>query len=124
MIPDQKNLTRPGSYTEIEHRQPGGINTPFIPPVENLFYLMLFTAPYKRNRFLRSLIFVAGQNLYALKLHFTAPFAVAILLLSPVFFNQTGRAVKLYKKMRAHQADEYPGVRKSKSSCRRKAGIQ
>ena len=45
---------------------------PFVPPVDNLFDMVLFAAPYKRDRFLRSLVFVASRNLDAFEFHFPA----------------------------------------------------
>jgi hypothetical protein len=69
MIPEQENLTRPGLHPEIEYGHAGGINSPFIPPVDNLVDMAIFAAPYKRNRFLRSLIFVASGNRDAFEFH-------------------------------------------------------
>jgi hypothetical protein len=70
MIPDQENLTRPGFHPEIEHGHSGGINSAFIPSVDNLLDVAFFAAPYKKDRFLRSLVLVAGRNLDAFEFHF------------------------------------------------------
>jgi hypothetical protein len=70
MIPDQKNLTRAGFHPEIEHGHSGGINSAFIPSVDNLLDLALLAAPYKKDRFLRSLVLVAGRDLDAFEFHF------------------------------------------------------
>jgi hypothetical protein len=77
MIPDHKKLTRLGLHPEIEHGHAGGINSPFVPPVDDLFDMALFAAPYERDRFLRTPVFVASQNFDFLEFHLPALSTVA-----------------------------------------------
>ncbi len=69
MVPDQEKFTRVSLNPEIEHGHAGGINSPFIPPVDNLFDIVVLAAPYERDRFLRSPILVAGRNFDCLEFH-------------------------------------------------------
>jgi hypothetical protein len=90
MIPDQKNLTRPGLHPEIKHGHAGGIDQPFIPPVKDSFHIMFFAAPHERDRFLGRLVLVGSQNFDYLELHFPVTTRVTtILLLCLDFFNGT-----------------------------------
>ncbi len=89
VIPNQKNLTRPGFHPEIEHGHSGGINTAFIPSVDDLLDVVLFAAPYKKDRFLRSLVLVAGRDLDAFEFHFPPRSRFQDKLRWLFFFNET-----------------------------------
>ena len=69
VVPEDKDLARPCSYPEVEHGHAGGIHAALVPPVEDFLDVVLFPAQHKRNRFLRTLVFVSGRDLYSFKFH-------------------------------------------------------